>query len=84
VKQREDTRPGMGISVVEWECPTWGCRGVLVADARPHFGQIVRCAPPKRVPKERTCGRLMRWNYMSARWMPALSTENALSPASTD
>ena len=57
--------------MVEWECPTWGCHGMLISGDPPHYGQIVRCAPLPGMPEERSCRRLMRWNMINEAWTPA-------------
>ncbi len=56
--------------MIEWECPSFGCHGVLVTKGEPHFGQIVGCTAPEGVAEDRACRRLMRWSFIEGGWVP--------------
>jgi hypothetical protein len=54
---------------MEADCPTWGCKGVLLVEGRPRHNQLVWCErwPGTRDP---TCGRCMRWDAHRQSWFP--------------
>ena len=65
-------RPGCrtirGVSAVfEWHCPTYGCKGVIIAENEPQGGSEAVCQGPAGVP---FCGRKMRWDAHAEVWRP--------------
>jgi hypothetical protein len=58
-------------SQTDWNCPVYGCRGVLCSEGPPEHGTLVRCVERADDPiKGRSCGRLMRWDAQRQLWEP--------------
>jgi hypothetical protein len=57
------------VAVFEWECPSFGCLGVLMLDDQPRHHSIAWCQPSPES-KRPFCGRTMRWDNVEERWSP--------------
>jgi hypothetical protein len=55
-------------ALFEWECPTWGCRGLIAVDAEPDHDTRATCIRPRG--SERVCGREMAWDVLIGEWLP--------------
>jgi hypothetical protein len=58
---------------VEWDCPSFGCRGVVVAASEPRSGDIAWCRPRSGESVRRVCGRPMVWSLFA--WVPVKTAE---------
>jgi hypothetical protein len=52
----------------EWDCPTYGCRGLIIMEVEPDLGDRALCRRPTGS-SERVCGREMLWEGDG--WQPA-------------
>jgi hypothetical protein len=61
----------MMVSMYEWECGTWNCRGYLRTEAaRPAEGTVVTCEPRPGHPYASSSSSPMRWAGDQQRFVP--------------
>ncbi|HAM01971.1 MAG TPA: hypothetical protein DCQ30_07045 [Acidimicrobiaceae bacterium] len=61
----------MKVTMHEWDCGTWNCRGVLyTAMARPADDEVVRCQPRPGAALATSCGSPMRFDAGQERFLP--------------
>lgn len=52
-----------------WQCPTYGCRGLIRTENEPRSGATGTCQPDPDKPGA-FCGREMRWDGRAEQWLP--------------
>jgi hypothetical protein len=54
---------------MDWDCPTWGCKGGLFTDGQPRPDEAAWCERwPGTVASH--CGQRMRWDADREVWRP--------------
>ena len=61
----------MAAPIFEWECPTFGCLGVIVTDDPPRHGTTAVCEPNPDS-RRQVCRREMSWEEIPGRWRPSV------------
>ncbi|HUI04605.1 MAG TPA: hypothetical protein VLZ77_13775 [Acidimicrobiales bacterium] len=57
------------MATFQWECPTYGCRGLISVPEEPRHDTRARCEPEDT--RGQVCGREMIWDSLINQWLPA-------------